>query len=366
MQINTVCGPIRPEELGLTSMHDHILCDASIFRVRAKNLGIVTENPPFDPNDRLSLGNRGRIRHNMALAWDNLRLDDQEVALGEVADYKAAGGSAIMEVSVPGLRSTSQDVLALRRISETTGVHIVAATGLYSEDSWPERFRQMTIDQYADYMQEEIENGIGDTGIKPGQIKVAYEGPTPQADMFLRAAVRVSRESGLSLQIHKGMFLTPDDVPNIILPILAEENANPERTILCHMQTMVGGFNLMNLVSDPTAVPFNLGLLREILDKGYNICIDTFGHDWELESLGILNSPDWYLMAAVFALVKAGYAKQIVLGNDVFQKMELCRGGGHGYTRLPGYVVPALQVVGMSEVDTRQMTVDNPARILAF
>ena len=47
-KINTVCGPIRPEELGFTSMHDHILCDASVFRVRAKNLGIVTDNPPFD------------------------------------------------------------------------------------------------------------------------------------------------------------------------------------------------------------------------------------------------------------------------------------------------------------------------------
>ncbi len=129
---------------------------------------------------------------------------------------------------------------------------------------------------------------------------------------------------------------------------------------------MIGGFNLTNLVSDPTAIPFNLRPLRDILDKGYNICIDTFGHDWELEALGILKSPDWYLMAAVFALVQAGYAKQIVLGNDVFLKMETCRGGGHGYTRLPGYVVPALQEVGMSEVDTRQMTVYNPARILAY
>ncbi len=140
--------------------------------------------------------------------------------MGEVADFKSAGGSTIVEVSVPGIRTPSQDVVTLRRISEKTGVHIVATTGLYSEDSWPEKYRKMTLDQYADYLREEIQNGIGDTGIKPGQIKVAYEGPTQQADMFLRAAVRVSRETGLSLQVHKGMFLTVDDVPNIILPIL--------------------------------------------------------------------------------------------------------------------------------------------------
>jgi phosphotriesterase-related protein len=32
------------------------------------------------------------------------------------------------------------DVVALKRISEKTGVHIIACTGLYAENSWPERF----------------------------------------------------------------------------------------------------------------------------------------------------------------------------------------------------------------------------------
>jgi phosphotriesterase-related protein len=95
------------------------------------------------------------------------------------------------------------------------------------------------------------------------------------------------------------------------------------------------------------------------------VCIDSFGHDWEIAATGFLATPDWYFMGIVFALDKEGYTKQIVLGNDVFLKMETRRGGGHGYTRLPSDVIPALRAAGMSEEETRQIMVGNPARILA-
>jgi phosphotriesterase-related protein len=369
MQVITVRGPIAAEELGFTSIHEHIFLDSQSLRERAEKMGIVPENPPIDRNERVSLNNRGYLRSNLVLSLDNLRLDAMETAIGEVEDFKAVGGSAILEVSVPGLRSTSNDVLALRRISERTGVHIVVCTGLYAEDTWPEEYRGMTIDQWAEHMRREIDQGIGDTGIKPGQIKAAYDVPSPRQDEFLRAAVRVSKETGLSIQVHKGMLMTPDDVFNSYARVLDEENADPARTILCHAQGLasgITGFNLDGLVQNPRNIPFNLEPLQRLLDKGYNLSIDTFGSDWNVEAFGHLHLPDWYMLGVVFALVKAGYARQIVMGHDIFLKIDQRRGGGHGFTRIPTFVVPTLARLGVSESDILLMTVENPARILAI
>jgi phosphotriesterase-related protein len=64
-------------------------------------------------------------------------------------------------------------------------------------------------------------------------------------------------------------------------------------------------------------------------------------------------------------LVEAGYASQIVLGNDTFVKTMLRRYGGEGYAHLAHQIVPTLRSLGVSDYDLKQMTVENPARLLA-
>jgi phosphotriesterase-related protein len=138
--VMTVRGPIAPEELGFTSLHEHILVDlAECYRNRYRQILPNVEMPdgPFAMEDRSTL------RHAILLSSSNLRLDDEEAAAGEVADFRTAGGSAIVETGAPGIR-TAEDVRAFQRISEKTGVHIVACTGLYAEDSWPEHFQGLT------------------------------------------------------------------------------------------------------------------------------------------------------------------------------------------------------------------------------
>jgi len=43
-EIMTVLGPIAPEKLGLTSMHEHILWDGRVYRQKYEH--IIPENPP--------------------------------------------------------------------------------------------------------------------------------------------------------------------------------------------------------------------------------------------------------------------------------------------------------------------------------
>jgi phosphotriesterase-related protein len=71
-------------------------------------------------------------------------------------------------------------------------------------------------------------------------------------------------------------------------------------------------------------------------------------------------------MAGLVRLIQEGYARQLVVGTDTFIKLLLRRCGGDGYCRLTSFVVPLLESVDVSAEEIKQITVNNPARILAY
>jgi len=365
-KIMTVCGPITPQQLGFTSMHEHVLADCSMFRNRARKTGFVASRHAVKPEERLTLENRSALRHDIILSIDNMKLDDEQMMLGEVADFKAGGGDSIVEVSAPGIRSSSADLLAIRRIAESTGVHIVASTGLYAEDTWPIGYKDMTFEQYVGFLRREITQGFGTTGIFPGHIKAAYEVHTRQLEEYLRAAAFVAGETGLSLQVHLGPDVTPDEVRQNVLQQLLRGGCIPGKTVLCHVQLLMGVLSIEQLVTHCGQVPFDISLHREMLDMGFVLSFTPIGFEGDNEPLGIANYPDWYILSGLVALIKYGYAGQLVIGNDVFTKLATRRGGGEGYRRLADFVVPALKKCGVSDEDINKITVANPARILAY
>lgn len=364
-RIMTVCGPIAPEQLGFTSMHEHILSDCSMFRNRVRKAGFIPRCRAVQPDDALTLENRSALRHDIVLSLDNMKLDDEQVMTAEVADFKAGGGDSIVEVSAPGIRSSPDDLFAIRRIAERTGVHIVASTGLYAEDTWPACYRTMTFAEYSGFLHREIRRGIGDTGILPGHIKAAYEVPTRQLAVYLRAAARVSGETGLSLQVHLGPDVTGKEVLQNVLPPLVQGGCIPERTILCHVQFQMGVLAIEKLVNHAGHIPFDISMHRELLARGFNLSFTPLGFEADNEPLGLAHYPDWYTLAGLVALIKEGGASQLVLGNDVFTKLATRRGGGEGYRRLGDFIVPALKRCGVSDNAITKITTDNPARILA-
>ena len=365
-KIMTVCGPITPQQLGFTSMHEHILSDCSMFRNRGRKISFVPSHLRVRPEDKLTLENRSALRHEITLSIDNMKLDDEEMMALEVAEFKAGGGDSILEVSAPGIRSSGGDLLALRRIAQQTGVHIVASTGLYAEDTWPETYRKMTSQQYQNFLEKEITQGIADTGILPGHIKAAYEVPSQQLHTYLQVAASVARDTGLSLQVHLGPDITRDEVWKNVLQPLFSGGCNTERTILCHVQLLMGALSIEQLVTKPGHIPFDLSLHRELLDMGFVLSFTPLGFEADNEPLGIVNYPDWYILSGMAALIRDGYAGQLVIGNDVFTKLATRRGGGEGYRRLADFVVPALRKCGVDERDINRITIENPARILAF
>ena len=62
-------------------------------------------------------------------------LDDVDVAIREMKSYLAAGGRSVIDPTNEGI---GRNPVALRRISEATGVHIVMGAGLVPRALLPE------------------------------------------------------------------------------------------------------------------------------------------------------------------------------------------------------------------------------------
>ncbi len=99
---------------------------------------------------------------------------------------------------------------------------------------------------------------------------------------------------------------------------------------------------------------------------GFNLSIDCYGHYWDAESMGICAISDWQRMARLFSLIRDGYTQQMVLGTDVYIKILLRRFGCESYCGLTSSVVPSLELSGGTSEEIRQITIENPTRILAY
>ena len=360
-EIMTVLGPIAPAELGFTSMHEHILYDGHCFRRRFGHL--IPPDAPVKVDEPIRLDNLGMLKHGFIMSDDAIVMKDVELLSAELADFKAEGGSAVVDMSTPGMRV---DPLGTRKVSQQSGVHIVITTGFYSRDSWPESFLQMGQAEMEAHMMGEIEKGLEGTDVRPGHVKIAIEEDFSEPEVnALRSGARVARRTGFSMTVHQGMLLAPDAGIKIA-DILSNEGIEPDRVVIAHNDGKFVSSDLRKLILEPESWGLQLEAARALLERGLNLSIDCFGHYWDAEVLGVGPTPDWQRMAGLVKLIQEGYARQLVLGTDTFIKFLLRRFGGDGYCRLTGFVVPSLESVGVSSQEIRQITIDNPARILAY
>ena len=363
--VMTVTGPIKAQDVGFASMHDHILTNAGFYRDQYAPL--IGEPPanvfPPDMDTPVRMEDLAYLSQGYYIrCMDAWNLDDEDLMEAEVNDFKAAGGNTILECSAPGIRT---NVEGLKRISEKSGVHIVASTGLYGEESWPEKFKDMSIEAFVTYMNHEIETGMADTTIRAGHIKTAVNKITDHQLDFLKAAAQSSNDTGAPVTAHLGLFTNQED-SRIVYKRFLKSGMAPEKLLMCHQQMYFHEGDLTALITHPDSWRLYLDYARELLDTGINICIDCFGMKWDAEAIGMVMHKDHVSMAGLVGLINAGYSDQIVIGTDVFIKLMTRRYGGCGYSRLLNYVVPTLKKVGISDENVRKITIDNPARLLSM
>jgi phosphotriesterase-related protein len=299
--ITTVSGPIPPEQLGRTLMHEHVICD--FYRVT---------------------GDLNQLLNDEGLAVEELRL------------LAAAGGTALVECTTPDM---GRDPAALRRIAERTGLHIIAGTGWYRQPFYPPEIDRLSTTALAEQMVAELTVGIGETGIRAGiigEIGVNLDYATAQEERVLRAAARAQRRTGAPLFTHASMY----PVGLVQLDLLQEEGVDPSRVVIGHCDTYL-----------------DTAYHAELLRRGANLAFDTIGRQHM--------NPDTRRAALIVDLVRQGWGERLLLSSDRCHRSDLTAFGGVGYGHVFTTFFERLRGLGLNEAELDMMTASNPRRILA-
>jgi len=266
--------------------------------------------------------------------------DVLKVVLPYLAEAATAGATALVECSTVGV---GRNLNILQSLAEATPIHIVAPTGVYREAFIPDSLLDASEDFLADLWTKELTDGIEDTSIRAGFIKLAMsdDGPTPLEIRNLKAAVKASQRTGAVIGSHTiGGVVAEKE-----MDILEEAGLDLHRFIWIHAQTAS-----------------NVSVLEAAARRGAYV---------ELDSVGAPHQSQPELLDAAAALIRAGYIDQLLLSHDAGwyspgRADGLPDGGYRGYTALMKDFLPALAARGISDEQLRQITVVNPVRAFAF
>jgi phosphotriesterase-related protein len=305
----TVSGPIPPERLGFTLPHEHT--------------GIALWHVP------------GR--------WDYWELTpDELIVADELRDFRRRGGSSLVDLTLPGI---GREPERLRRLASSTGVNIVMGAGWYRLSYYPAEalIDRRSVDDLADELVAEFEQGIGGTGVRPGIIgEIGTDKPwlSAQEERVHRAAARAARRTGMAITTHSA--LSPVGLAQ--LAIFEEEGVDPARVVIGHADSYP---NLEHWVA--------------ILARGANLELDFLGQRFDVEE-----AVEPRLIEFLVELLERGYGDQLLLSQDVCHNRQLKVNGGFGYTYLQQHFLPRLRTAAVGEGEIARITVDNPRRILTI
>lgn len=338
--VNSVCGKLERKQAGIISPHEHVLIDLTAFHQGLPVPGI--EDPA---TQKVEMWNLGILSRDCYALKDNLRLEGEDVQAEELAYFRKAGGSTVVDASLPGI---GRDARALRYVSEKTGIHIIMGTGFYVGETHPEELEKKTERQIADIMVRELTVGVADTGIKAG-----YIGEIGISEIFddrewkvLRAAGLAQQETNTAVSVHINPWTTNGLVA---ADILLEAGVRAERICICHID-----------------VENRKDYIYKLLDKGVYVEFDNFGKEYyirrEVRNSGYgLFVHDTERVALLKELIGEGYLTQILLSCDICLKNLLHRYGGWGYDHVLTNIVPMMEDEGITKEEIHTMLVDNPA-----
>src|ERR1700730_7150794 len=133
--VETVRGAVPAVDLGVTLPHEHLCIDLTCYWA-------PTGDDQFG-NARIQLPLLGLLRSHPFSIRDNCLLDDTEVALDEVEQFRGLGGCTIVDVTLPDI---GRDRLALLELSRASAGHIVAGCGHYVYISHPPTLAEESVE----------------------------------------------------------------------------------------------------------------------------------------------------------------------------------------------------------------------------
>ena len=303
--VMTATGEIPEDQLGITSSHEHIFIDM-------KKCVIPPEYPPKVFYDKVRLENRADVFLDPYGIWDNAVLDEFDKAVEEVAYFKQWGGQTIIDCT---LDEIGRDPIAMRKISQKTGVNIILGCGHYYQMAHPAYLSRATAGELAEEMIRDITVGIGQTDIKAGIIGEIGTSAvmSPDEKKVLQAAGMASAQTGKAIHVHTDLY-TENGYE--IIEILTAAGAAPERICIDHVDVWL-----------------RPDYIRALMDRGVYVEFDNFGKEFYVSEARRF-AYDLERIKLLKTLLDEGYGSRILVCNDICLKSMWKSYGGLGYAHI--------------------------------
>ncbi len=375
--VQTVLGPVEPEELGLTLPHEHVIVDMTLGACSSEMLIDTTESGKaaastpeagWEPgeggpgtaasyrakwNQPICLENRADVARNW-FYYGMYRTTSIEDVIYEANLFKRHGGGCLVDQTPIGL---SRDPCGLQQVSRATGVHLVMATSYYTNEYHPPEVADMKIGGVQQRIMRDLEEGVA-SGVQAGIIGEVglCANMHPDEEKVLRASARAQRASGVALSIHPGWG--PDAIWEAVR-IVEEEKADLSRTIMCHVDH--------RLASKPGPNSFDPEPFLELAKTGMYLSFDCFGWEESYRQRGKVDVPnDAIRLNEIMALVEAGHESRILMSHDIALQHWHRKYGGHGWQHIPETVTALMRYKGFDEGLIEKILYKNPQEMLTI
>ena len=313
-RVNTVLGPVPADQLGVVAVHEALL---SVLP--------GAQHAPDISMDRAEI--LGAI-------------------LAKLNGFRAAGGGAVVDAT--GMFH-GRDLPMLEALSQASGVHIVASTGMGPEEllggyfltpqtnpptPWP-------AEKFADLFAKEVSEGMVVPRVErraaAGLVTTTgtREGLTATDESLFRGAARAAAQTGVPLSVR---FATDAAAE---LQMLLDEGIAADRVLICGLDR-----------ADAS------GAAAAVAERGAYVGIDRVG-----------TQDDGYLSDAqradlVLELVEAGHIDRVLLASGSIGVAKGIEPVEVPYDHVLATFVPALRSKGLTEADAQRLLVDNPRAFL--
>ncbi|HEX2142860.1 MAG TPA: hypothetical protein VHK28_11415, partial [Candidatus Limnocylindria bacterium] len=258
-RVMTVGGPIPPERIGFTLIHEHTSSSPEVARTRVELLDYDT---------------------------------DFELMVSELRDFRRRGGSCLVDATTVGI---GRDPARLRSLSTSSNLYLVMGAGWYRESMYPASadIDGRTADDLAAEIEAEFREGVAGTGVRPGiigEIGTDRARVSAREERVHRAVARAARLTGLAILTHS----LHSRVGLEQLRIFEEEGADPSRVVIGHADSLP-----------------DLDYHLAILERGASLGFDLLGRSGDYAA-----ARETQLVQIILELLERGFADRILLSHD--------------------------------------------------
>lgn len=334
---HTTAGPLTKDEVGNVLAHHHIFVE----------LGAV---PPVayleaDPE----------VVNEVVGPW--------------LAEAKALGIGTFIEFTPEGV-GRRPDIV--KYVADQAGLPTMLVTGIYREPFMPDWVYDASVEEIADFLRTELNEGVTDTGIPAGFIKLSQNatGMTVTERKVLEAACQVALETGSAIASHITAGPTALSVMDALAAFGCPQDEVRFIWVHSHLTAAAEGAGLEG--GERVSAAAGIDYLLAAAERGAYISIDGVGSGyWGPDYGGYDVSLGW-----IQQLVDAGYEDQIIIGSDTgwfdpghppgFEIEEVdgvwtsVGNLAQDYSSVPEEFVPFMQEAGVSEELIGKLMHENP------